>query len=505
MMADIANVVTINTLSDHVGREVTLTGWVAQSRSSGKIAFLVLRDGTGICQVILEKTSDRAELFDRFEPLGQESSVAVTGTVRAEPRAPGGYELAMTAGRVIQSATDFPITPKEHGIEFLMKSRHLWLRSGRQTAIMRIRDTVIFAVREFFHDRGFTLVDTPIFAPSAGEGASTLFEVDYFGEPVYLSQTGQLYLESAAMALRKVYCFGPTFRAEKSKTRRHLTEFWMVEPEVAFTDLDGLLALAEDFICTIVEKVLAHHRADLELLGRDIGKLEQVKKPFARVTYTEAVDILHGPRAEDLLKNEQADLEKKIADLDAELEKSQTEQAKAAKAWQKDKLAARIIQLRDQLGDLREQLKNIPQHLELAKAFTWGKDLGGSDETIISKLHDRPVFVTHYPRLAKAFYMRQDRQNDGVVENFDLLAPEGVGEIIGGSVREEELDRLLKRMEEEQLPVEPYQWYLDLRRYGSVPHGGFGLGIERTLGWLCGLKHIREAIAFPRMMGKLYP
>ncbi len=504
-MVDLEKMVTINSLSEHVDREVTLAGWLAQSRSSGKIAFLVLRDGTGICQVVLEKTPDKAELFDQFEKLGQESAVAVAGKVRAEPRAPGGYELAMAAGHVIHPAVDYPITPKEHGIEFLLKQRHLWLRSSRQTAIMRIRDTVIFTIREFFRDRGFTLVDTPIFAPSAGEGASTLFEVDYFGEPVYLSQTGQLYLESAAMALRKVYCFGPTFRAEKSKTRRHLTEFWMVEPEVAFTDLNGLLNLAEDFICTIVEKVLAGHRADLELLGRDVAKLELVRKPFARVTYTESVDILHGPRAEDLLHREQAELEKKIADMDTELEKSQTEQTKAAKAWQKDKLAARIIQLRDQLGDLREQLKNIPQHLELAKDFNWGKDLGGSDETIISKLHERPVFVTHYPRMAKAFYMRQDRQNDQVVENFDLLAPEGVGEIIGGSVREEELDRLLKRMEEEQLSPEPYQWYLDLRRYGSVPHGGFGLGIERTLGWLCGLKHIRETIAFPRMMGKLYP
>ncbi len=329
--------------------------------------------------------------------------------------------------------------------------------------------------------------------------------MDYFGEPVYLAQTGQLYLESAALALRKVYCFGPTFRAEKSKTRRHLTEFWMVEPEVAFIDLDGLLNLAEDFICCIVGKVLEKNRSDLELLGRDISKLEKVQKPFVRLTYTDAVDILHGPRAETLLKAEASEIEAKIGELEVELAKATEDQAGATKSWQKDKLGAQIIQIRDQLSDLREQAKNIPGHLELAKGFTWGKDLGGSDETIISKLHERPIFVTHYPRMAKAFYMRQDRSNPQVVENFDLLAPEGIGEIIGGSAREEELDRLLNRMAEESLPTEPYEWYIDLRRYGSVPHGGFGLGIERTLGWLCGLKHIRETIAFPRMMGKIYP
>ncbi|MFA5865136.1 MAG: amino acid--tRNA ligase-related protein [Phycisphaerae bacterium] len=504
-MTNNKNYVTVSALAAYVGNEVTLSGWVWQLRSSGKILFLVIRDGTGQCQAVLEKTPEKTLLFDTLEHIGQESAIEITGNVRAEPRAPGGYELALGDGKLLHQAVDYPITPKEHGIEFLLKLRHLWLRSPRQTAIMRIRDTLIFAIREFFHNRGFTLVDTPIFAPSPGEGTQTLFEVDYFGEPMYLAQTGQLYLESAAMALRKVYCFGPTFRAEKSKTRRHLTEFWMVEPEVAFIDLNGLLELTEDFICYIVGQVLDKHRSDLEFLGRDVAKLENIRKPFVRLTYTEAVEILHGSRAEELLKNEQAQSEKKIAELETELAKAENEQTKATKSWQKDKLAAAIIQMRDQLADLREQVKNIPQHLELAKGFTWGKDLGGSDETIISKLHDRPVFVTHYPRMAKAFYMRQDRTNDRVVENFDLLAPEGVGEIIGGSAREEDLDRLLKRMQEDQLPVEPYQWYLDLRRYGSVPHGGFGLGIERTLGWLSGLKHIREAIAFPRMMGKVYP
>jgi asparaginyl-tRNA synthetase len=497
--------VTINRLSDHVGKTVTLAGWVVTVRSSGKILFLVLRDGTGLCQAVLEKKPECEKLFETLDHLGQESSLEITGIVKAEPRAAGGFEIAVTDGHVIHAAVDYPITPKEHGVDFLFRQRHLWLRSSRQSAIMRIRDTLTFAIREFFHSHDFKLVDTPIFAPSAGEGASTLFEVDYFGEPVYMAQTGQLYLETAAMALRKVYCFGPTFRAEKSKTRRHLTEFWMVEPEVAFTDLEGLLSLSEDFICFIVGEVLKQNRSDLETLGRDIGKLEKIQKPFTRRTYSEAVEILHGPQAESLLDEELAAQEKKIADLEKEVETVTAEQAAAKKAWQVDKLGARIIEIRDELTEIREIVKNIPSHLELAKSFTWGKDLGGSDETIISKLSDKPTFVTHYPRMAKAFYMRQDRTNGDVVENFDMLAPEGIGEVIGGSVREEELDRLLKRMAEEKLPTGPYEWYLDLRRYGSVPHGGFGLGIERTLGWICGLKHIRETIAFPRMMGKIYP
>jgi asparaginyl-tRNA synthetase len=505
MTPQTTNYTLIRDLADHIEQEVTLAGWVAASRSSGKILFLVVRDGTGICQAVLEKTPDNSDLFTRLDRVTLESSIELTGKVRSEPRSPGGFELVLTSGKIIHQAVDFPITPKEHGIDFLLKHRHLWLRSSRQTAMMKIRDTLIFAVREFFHRNGFTLVDTPIFAPSAGEGASTLFEVDYFGEPVYLAQTGQLYLESAAMALRKVYCFGPTFRAEKSKTRRHLTEFWMVEPEVAFIDLPELLNLAEDFICSIVGRVVQENQPELELLGRDIQKLQAVQKPFYRLTYSEAVELLHGKQAEDLISAEIQTIREKISDLESELAKAESEQSHAAKSWQKDKLAARIIQVRDQLSDLTETLKNLPGHLALAKSCEWGKDLGGSDETIISKLHDRPVFVTHYPREAKAFYMRQNRNDQRVVENFDLLAPEGVGEIIGGSVREEELDRLTRRMDQEGLSQQPYEWYLDLRRYGSVPHGGFGLGIERTLGWICGLKHIREAIAFPRMMGKIYP
>jgi asparaginyl-tRNA synthetase len=371
---------------------------------------------------------------------------------------------------------------------------------------MKIRHTIIDAIRRFFNDNDFTLVDTPIFAPSAGEGAQTLFEVDYFGEPVYMAQTGQLYLEAAAMALGKVYCFGPTFRAEKSKTRRHLTEFWMVEPEVAYVQLDDLLDLAEDFICSIVERVLSEHREDLELLGQDISRLERIKKPFYRKTYSEVVDILHGPEARDLLQNDMERIKARIEELKASIPaKEQQRNQQGIKKYKQEKLAAEVIAEREELAELETQLKNIPTHMELAANFEWGKDLGGSDETIISRLHDRPIFVTHYPRGCKAFYMKQDDKDVRVVQNFDLLAPDGYGEIIGGSQREDDLDVLLKRMEEEDLETEPYEWYLDLRRYGSVPHGGFGLGIERTVAWLCNLRHIRETIAYPRMMGRVYP
>ncbi len=497
--------ITIDCLKDKIGQQVTIAGWMRHHRSPGKIIFIVLRDGTGLVQAVLEKKEADEELFSSLKNIGLESSVELTGIVREEQRAPGGVEITITDARIIHLAVDYPITPKPHGVDFLLKHRHLWLRSPKQAAIMKIRDTLIFAIREFFRSRGFVLVDTPIFSPSAGEGAATLFKVDHFGQEVYLAQTGQLYLESAAMALGKVYCFGPTFRAEKSKTRRHLTEFWMVEPEIAFADLEDLLDIAEDFICYIVSKVLERHRSELELLDRDISKLENITKPFVRLTYDEVVEILHSSKAEELLEAERESLKQRISDLQNQLRELESKETEMRRSWQKEKLHSQIMEIRDQLPELNEQLNNTPKHLELAKNFQWGKDLGGSDETIISKLHNKPVFVTHYPKQAKAFYMRQDRQRANVVENFDLLAPEGVGEIIGGSVREEELDRLIKRIEEENMPIDAYQWYLDLRRYGSVPHGGFGLGIERTIGWLCGLKHVREAIAFPRMMGKVYP
>jgi asparaginyl-tRNA synthetase len=496
---------TISRLCDHVGKTVTLQGWLYNARSSGKIAFLIVRDGTGLCQCVLEKNENTEAVFDVARRLSQESSLEVTGVVEKEERSVGGYELKATDVRVVQETEEYPITPKRHGIEFLMKHRHLWFRSKRQWHILRIRATIIDAIRRFYNDRGYVLIDTPIFAPAAGEGSQTLFPVEYFGEKVYLAQTGQLYLESACMAHRNVYCFGPTFRAEKSKTRRHLTEFWMVEPEIAYASLSEVMDVAEDFICSIVERVLTDHREELIELERDVTELEAIKKPFVRMTYSEATDLLHGDRPKALLDQDLKDKTARIEELTAKIEELEKIAQGGGKQWQKDKAAAEAIDAREERSECEEQIRNIPHHLELATNFEWGADLGGSDETIISRLHERPVFVTHYPKKVKAFYMREDREDDRVVENFDLLAPQGFGEIIGGSAREEDLDRLQRRIREEHLPEEDYAWYVDLRRFGSVPHGGFGLGVERTVAWICNLKHIREAIPYPRMMGKFYP
>lgn len=504
MTATVSNT-TIDRLNEFVGKTVKLRGWVYNTRSSGKLAFIILRDGTGLCQCVLEKSDATESFFDDAKKLSQESAVEITGTVAAEARSVGGCELRVSGLQLVHFTHEYPITPKPHGIEFLMKHRHLWFRSQRQWHILRIRATVVDQIRKFFNDHGFVLIDTPIFAPAAGEGSQTLFKVDYFGEPVYLAQTGQLYVEAACMAHGKVYCFGPTFRAEKSKTRRHLTEFWMVEPEIAYASLDDVIAVAEDFVCSIVERVVADHADDLIELGRDVNELLAIKKPFYRLTYTEAAELLRGPRAKELLMNDLSEKKQRMAELDKLIEECEAKAKGGGKQWEKDKAAADAIAHREERSELQEQIGNIPHHLELAQGFQWGGDLGGSDETIISRLHDRPVFVTHYPREVKAFYMRQDRSDPRVVENFDLLAPQGVGEIIGGSAREEDLLRLTTRMHEEHLPQADYEWYLDLRRFGSVPHGGFGLGVERTVCWLCGLKHIRESIPFPRMMGKFYP
>lgn len=496
---------TIDQLRHHVGGTVTLSGWIYNSRASGKLVFLIVRDGTGLCQCVVEKNEQSESYFEEVKRLGQESSLEVTGTVAADERSSGGHELRVTGVKVVHAASEYPITPKQHGIEFLMKHRHLWFRSQRPWHILRIRATVIDQIRRFFNDHGFILIDTPIFAPAAGEGAQTLFKVDYFGDPVYLAQTGQLYLESACMAHGKVYCFGPTFRAEKSKTRRHLTEFWMVEPEIAYASLNDVIAVAEDFVCSVVERVLKEHREALIELGRNVEELEAIKKPFYRLTYSEAAELLRGPKAKALLEKDLTEKNARLAEIEQKIVELEETVKSGAKQWQKDKAAAEVIAAREERSELQEQIGNIPHHMELAANFEWGGDLGGSDETIISRLHDRPVFCTHYPRDVKAFYMRQDRSDGRVVENFDLLAPQGVGEIIGGSVREEELDRLVARMKEEHLPQQDYEWYLDLRRFGSVPHGGFGLGVERTVAWICGLKHIREAIPYARMMGKVYP
>jgi asparaginyl-tRNA synthetase len=431
-----AQKVYIKDLAEYVGKEVTLKGWLHNKRSSGKVKFLILRDGSGLLQCIVFKGNVTEEVFDTADKLTQESSFEVTGLVKEEPRAVGGYELDATDVKLIAPSVDYPITPKEHGIEFLIDHRHLWLRSQRQAAILRIRHRTIKAIRDFFDDRGFVLFDPPILTPNACEGTSTLFETEYFDlGPAYLTQSGQLYAEAGAMALGKVYTFGPTFRAEKSKTRRHLTEFWMVEPEVAFNDLDDNMDLAEEFLEYVVQTVIKEKADDLKILERDVTKLENVKRPFPRISYDEGLEIL---------KKNGVD-------------------------------------------------------------FEWGNDLGGADETIISSQYDRPVMVHRYPAEVKAFYMKRDPKNEKLALAVDVLAPEGYGEIIGGSQREDDLDLLISRIKEHNLPQEFFDWYLDLRRYGSVPHSGFGLGLERTVSWICGLDHLREAIPFPRMIYRNIP
>ena len=495
---------TIDSLGRFADKQVTLEGWLYNSRTSGKVQFLIIRDGTGLCQCIVEKGKVSDKLFEELKHLGQESSLAVTGLVRADERSVGGYELAVTDAKIIAPTTDYPITPKSHGIDFLLKHRHLHLRSQGQWCIGKIRHTVIDAIRRFFNDNGFTLVDTPILTAAAGEEEQSLFEVDYFGEPLFLTQTGQLHLESAAMSYGKVYCFGPTFRAEKSKTRRHLTEFWMVEPEVAFIELDGLLELAENFVSSIVARVLQDKRSQLEIIGADIPALEKITPPFYRLTYTEASEILTSQRAKDFLARQLEEFKNQKQQFESRIAQLEQEQKGQIKQWKRDKNAAELIELRSELAEVDTKIENNPKHAQLAADFRWGKDLGGSDETIISQMHGKPVFVTHYPKQAKAFYMKTDRSNEDVVLNFDCLAPEGFGEIIGGSIREDDHERLVARIMEQNLKQENYEWYLDLRKYGSVPHGGFGLGVERTVAWLTGQKHIRQCIPFPRMMDKVY-
>ncbi len=429
-------VANISGLHAHVGETVTVRGWVVTTRSSGKIAFVVLRDGSGNVQGVLSKKEVTEATWATFSALTHESSVAVIGTVRAEPRSPGGYELAVQSVELLGSSPDFPITPKEHGTTFLFEHRHLWLRSRRQAAIARVRSEVAQAIRDFFYQRDFVLVDTPILTGAIGEEAGNLFATDYFDlGKAYLAQTGQLYVEAAAAALGKVYCFGPTFRAEKSKTRRHLTEFWMVEPEVAFNDSDANMRLQEEFVSYLVGRALERRPEELKELERDVAPLQRVQPPFPRVSYTDAVARLNA----------------------------------------------------------------------LGSDMTWGSDLGGDDETLLAREYDRPVFVYNYPKHVKAFYMKENPDDPRTVLNNDCLAPEGYGEIIGGSQREDNYDTLLSRIQNQGLDPEAYRWYLDLRKYGTFVHSGFGLGIERTVAWICGIPHIREAIAFPRQIHRLYP
>jgi len=427
--------VYIENISKYVGKKVRLRGWVYNKRSSGKVRFLLIRDGTGLIQGVISSPDKNDPLFEKFDSLTQESSLIVDGRIREEKRAPGGYEIDIENIEITSISEEYPIAPKEHGVAFLMENRHLWIRSLKQNAILRIRANIIRSIREFFDSRGFVLFDTPILTPSACEGTTTLFETQYFDEKAYLTQSGQLYAEAGAMALGKVYTFGPTFRAEKSKTRRHLMEFWMIEPEIAFAELKDVIELAEDLIEFIVQSVLEKNRKELEVLERDTKPLENVRKPFPKITYTKAIEMLK----------------------------------------------------------------------EKGIKIEWGDELGGDEETVISESFDRPVIITHYPAKIKAFYMQPDPENPELALCMDMIAPEGYGEIIGGSQRIHDLNLLLKRIEEAGLPREPYEWYIDLRRYGTVPHSGFGLGLERTIAWICKLSHVREAIPFPRMLYKIYP
>lgn len=429
------SVTKINDIGKHVGEEICLQGWLFSKRSNGKIHFLQIRDGSGFIQAVVVKNEISEDIFNSINQITQESSIEVTGVVREEPRSKLGYEIFLTNILVHQIVNDYPITLKEHGPEFLMDRRHLWIRSPRQHAILTIRAEINNAIRDFLNGNGFILIEPPILTPSACEGTSNLFELDYFGEKAYLSQTGQLYMEAAAMAFGKVYSFGPTFRAEKSKTRRHLNEFWMIEPEMAYVDQNGNMEIQENLIEYIVQRVLKNRKVELERLNRDIKRLENIKAPFPKITYDEAVEMLR----------------------------------------------------------------------KSGVSFVWGDDFGAPDETFIANSFVNPVFVTEYPTKCKAFYMQPSPKNPKVVLNADLLAPEGYGEIIGGSQRIHNLDRLLSRMEEEKLPKEIYDWYIDLRKYGSVPHSGFGLGLERTVAWICNIDHVRETIPFARTLNRLTP
>ncbi len=494
------------------GQSVTLKGWCAQKRDSKGLVFMTFRDGTGFCQAVFDVNTLGEENFDRIKRLPQESSLSFTGIVKKDERQIGGYEVQVTAAEVIAEAGDYPITPKEHGVDFLMDNRHLWLRSRRQWAIMRVRNRIIFAIHEFFQQRGFVQMDAPIFTGNACEGTSTLFETDFYGEPAYLSQSGQLYGEAMAMAQGLIYTFGPTFRAEKSKTRRHLSEFWMIEPEMAFYDLKMDMDVIEDFIRFVVTTVMDSCKEELKALDRDTTYLEKVREPFIRMKYEDAVSVIKGEKEVNgrtslqMLQAEEDGLRADIARLEADIE--EREKKIAGGELKKGEInfnRAKIDQLKNDIKDIQEKLENIPAWLNSAKNFERGNDFGGSDETVLTKMFGQPVMVYNWPQAVKAFYMKEDETDKGYAKGVDLLAPEGYGEVVGGGERETDLERLKSKIIEHELPMSAFEWYLDLRRFGNVPHSGFGLGLERLVAWICGLQHIRETIPFPRSYGRLLP
>lgn len=496
--------VYINELHQYTDQMVTLKGWVYNRRDSKGLIFLVLRDGTGLAQCVISQAEASPETWAAAEEATQESSMVLHGKVRQDERQIGGYELNVTEATLSQRAEAYPITPKEHGIEFLMDHRHLWLRSQRPWATMRLRNRIIMSIHQYFQEQGFIQMDAPIFTGNAVEGTSTLFEVDYFEEKAYLTQSGQLYGEAMAMALGKIYTFGPTFRAEKSKTRRHLTEFWMIEPEMAFYDLDMNMDLAEGLLRRIATDALRDCKAELAALGRDTTRLEKVQNPFPRIHYSDAVEMLHSRETADLLDHE---LEAAIAEekaLRTELGDIKKNYG-AAKKWEKKKFDAREIEINGLLEEALEKQRNLPKWKASAQSFEWGNDLGGSDETVLTKHFETPIMVHRYPAAVKAFYMKRDPEDDRLALGVDVLAPEGYGEIIGGGERATDMQFLLDQIKAHGLPESVFSWYLDLRRFGSVPHSGFGLGLERTICWVGGLKHVREAIPFPRLMSRLSP
>ncbi len=494
----------VASLAARVGEAVTLRGWLHHRRDSKGLAFLVLRDGTGFVQVVVTEAQVDAGTWAAAAEATQESALVVTGEVRADERQEGGVEVQASSVALIAAAEPYPITPKAHGVEFLMDHRHLWLRSRRQWAVLRVRNRIVWSIHSYFQERGFLQMDAPILTGNAVEGTSTLFELDYFGEPAYLTQSGQLHGEALAMAFGKIYTFGPTFRAEKSKTRRHLTEFWMIEPEMAFHDLDMSMEVAEGLLVRIVEDVLRECPRELAILERDTAPLLRVKGPFPRISYTDAVDLLRSPESRRLLDEEEAALHDEQAALLQERTDNRATYGQAKKG-EKRRIDAREIEIGARLERIEETLKNVPLWRASAEGFEWGGDFGGSDETVLTKHFDTPIIVHRFPQEVKAFYMKRDPDDDRLALGMDVLAPEGYGEIVGGGERATDLAFLRNQIAAHGLPESVFEWYLDLRRYGSVPHSGFGLGLERTVAWVCGLPHIREASPFPRLIGRLHP
>ncbi len=502
----------IKDLGLYEGREVTLKGWAANKRESKGLVFIIVRDGSGLCQTVVDASKVAVDIFEAARKVTLETSLIISGIVVKDERQVGGYELQASHVEIIQTAVDYPIAKKEHGVDFLMDHRHLWLRSQRQWAIMRIRNRIIFSIHQFFQEDGFVQMDAPIFTGNACEGTTNLFETEYYGELAYLSQSGQLYGEAMAMAMGKIYTFGPTFRAEKSKTRRHLSEFWMIEPEMAFYDIFDNMDLIERFLRRVVSDVLQTCKTELETIGRDTSILENIIKPFPRLTYDEAVSIIKGEKdvngknAITSLETELEVVKKRIDEIHAEI-KEREEKIKTP-GMKKGEIGfnqAKIDKLKQELDDMEEHARNIPQWLNSAKTFEYGNDFGGSDETVLTRLFDLPIMVYNWPHAVKAFYLKRDPNDSRFARGVDTLAPEGYGEIVGGGERETDEQLLIEKINEHELPMQAFEWYLDLRRYGSVPHAGFGLGLERLVTWICKLPHVRESIPFPRMYGRLLP